>query len=148
MQYQYKFEKILSIKEKEKNDAFSKYSEALKQFEEAAEKLYKLLKKKEDLHVFQQEKLQAGLSVQDIRHHQQFMENLENIISHNQKAVIDARHRMNLFQEKLMETNVEVRKYEKIREKDLKKFIDHNKFLENSQMDEISIQQYLAGASR
>ncbi|PLT31547.1 flagellar export protein FliJ [Peribacillus deserti] len=148
MQYQYKFEKILSIKEKEKNDAFSKYSEALRQFEEAAEKLYKLLKKKEELHEFQQQRLGNGMSVQDIRHHQLFMENLENIISHNQKAVIDARHKMNVFQEKLMETNMEVRKYEKIKENDLKKFIDHNKYLENIQMDEISIQQYLAGADR
>lgn len=46
MIYQYKFEKILTIKEKEKRDALSKYNAALKTFEKVAEKLYKLLKKK------------------------------------------------------------------------------------------------------
>ncbi|WP_409294377.1 flagellar export protein FliJ [Peribacillus sp. SCS-26] len=144
MQYHYKFEKLLSLKEKEKRDAFSKYSESLKQFEESAEKLYRLLKKKEDLHSFQQEKLKAGMPVQDIRHHQQFMENLEKIISHQQKMVIDARLKMNILQEKLAESNIEVRKYEKIKEKDLENFLDVIKFEESRQMDEISIQQYVS----
>lgn len=144
MIYQYKFEKILTIKEKEKNDALSKYNEALKKFEEAAEKLYKLLKKKEDLLAFKQEKLDKGLSVQEIRHHQLFMDNLEKIIEHNQKTVIEARYRMTLHQEKLMESNIEVKKYEKIRERDFQRFIDVMKESENKNMDEISIQQFLS----
>lgn len=144
MIYQYKFEKILTIKEKEKNDAFSGYNEALKKFEEAAEKLYKLLKKKEDLLQFHQEKLGKGLSVQEIRHHQLFMDNLEKIIDHYQKTVIEARYKMTLQQEKLMEKNIEVKKYEKIRERDFLRFMDGLKSLENKNMDEISIQQFLS----
>lgn len=144
MIYQYKFEKILTIKEKEKNDALSIYNEALKKFEEAAEKLYKLLKKKEDLQNFQQEKLDNGLSVQEIRHHRLFMDNLEKIIEHSQKTVIEARYRMTLHQEKLMERNIEVKKYEKIRERDFQRFIDVIKEAENKNMDEISIQQFLS----
>ena len=57
MSYQYKFEKILTIKEKEKSDARAKYNEAQKSFEQVAEKLYNLLKKKEELIDFQQMKL-------------------------------------------------------------------------------------------
>jgi flagellar protein FliJ len=144
MNYQFKFEKLLTIKEKEKNDANSKYNEALKRFEEVAEKLYKLLKKKEDLHIFQQEKLSAGLSVQDIRHHQQFMDNLEKMIKQCQKEVIETRHRMNLFQTKLLEKNVEVKKYEKIKEKDFQRFLDVIKEADQKNMDEISIQQYVS----
>ncbi|CAH0346189.1 flagellar export protein FliJ [Bacillus sp. CECT 9360] len=144
MIYQYKFEKILTVKEKEKNDAFSKYNEALKRFEEAAEKLYKLLKKKEDLLQFHQEKLGKGLSVQDIRHHQLFMDNLEKIIDHYQKAVIEERYKMTLQQEKLMEKNIEVKKYEKIRERDFQRFMEALKDIENKNMDEISIQQFLS----
>jgi flagellar protein FliJ len=144
MNYQFKFEKILTIKEKEKNDANSKYNEALKRFEEVAEKLYKLLKKKEDLHIFQQEKLKAGLSVQDIRHHQQFMDNLEKMIEQCQKEVIETRHRMNLFETKLLEKNVEVKKYEKIKEKDFRRFLDVSKEADQKNMDEISIQQYVS----
>ncbi|WP_374721880.1 flagellar export protein FliJ [Peribacillus tepidiphilus] len=144
MRYQYKFEKILTLKEKEKKDAYARYSEALKAFEEVAEKLYRLLKKKEDLLAFQQEKLISGLSVQEIRHQQVFLDNLEKIIEHYQKEVIQARNNLNLFQNILHEKNMEVKKYEKIQEKDFNKFLEIIKINENKQMDEISIQQFIS----
>ena len=142
--YTYKFEKILTIKEKEKNDARAKYNDAQKSFEQVAEKLYNLLKKKEELIDFQQKKLSTGLSVQDIRHNQLFMDNLEKLIDQCQKEVIQARNKMNLQQERLKEKNIEVKKYEKIKEKDLQKYLEVVKVAENKQMDEISIQQFLS----
>ncbi len=142
--YKYKFEKILTIKDKEKNDVRSKYNEAQKSFEQVAEKLYNLLKKKEELIDFQQKKLSTGLSVQDIRHNQLFMDNLEKLIDQCQKEVIQARNKMNLQQERLKEKNIEVKKYEKIKEKDLQKYLEVVKVVENKQMDEISIQQFLS----
>ncbi|MFJ7976401.1 flagellar export protein FliJ [Peribacillus sp. NPDC096379] len=144
MIFQYKFDKILTIKEIEKNEVLAKYNETIKRFEEVAEKLYKLLKKKEDLLQFQQEKLTQGLTVQEIRHNQQFMDNLEKIIVYNQKEVIQARHAMNMQQSKLMEKNIEVKKYEKIKEKDFQKFLEEIKEAENKNMDEISIRQFFS----
>ncbi|MCD1160390.1 flagellar biosynthesis chaperone FliJ [Peribacillus sp. N3] len=148
MIYQYKFEKILSIKEKEKTDALAKYNAALKKFEEVAEKLYKLLKKKEELLEFQQEKLRNGLSVQDIRHHQLFMDNLEKLLSLCQQEVIEARYKMNTQRDILMERNIEVKKYEKMKENDFLEFLDVMKEAENKEMDEISIRQYLSKGVR
>ena len=144
MTYQYKFEKILTIKEKEKSDARAKYNEAQKYFEKVAEKLYQYVKKKEELIDFQQIKLSTGLSVQEIRHNQLFMDNHEKLIDQCQKEVIQARYQMNLQQEKLKEKNIEVKKYEKIKEKDFQKFLEVVKVAENKQMDEISIQQFLS----
>lgn len=148
MIYQYKFEKILTIKEKEKTDALAKYNTALKKFEEVAEKLYKLLRKKEDLLEFQQEKLRNGLSVQEIRHHQLFMDNLEKLLSHCQQEVIEARYKMNVQRDILMARNIEVKKYEKMKENDFYKFLDVIKEAENKQMDEISIRQFLSKGVR
>ena len=148
MIYQYKFEKILTIKEKEKRDALSKYNDALKKFEEVAGKLYKFLKKKEDLVAFQQEKLRNSLSIQEIRHHQLFMDNLEKLISISQEEVIEARYKMNVLQDVLMERNIEVKKYEKMKENDFLKFLDSLKEAENKQMDEISIRQFLSKGVR
>ncbi|MDF9762401.1 flagellar FliJ protein [Peribacillus simplex] len=148
MIYQYKFEKILNIKEKEKKDALAKYNTALKKFEEVAERLYKLLKKKEELLEFQQEKLRNGLSVQEIRHHQLFMDNLEKLLSHCQQEVIEARYKMNVQRDLLMERNIEVKKYEKMKENDFLKFLDVLKEVENKQMDEISIRQFLSKGVR
>ena len=148
MIYQYKFEKILSIKEKEKTDALAKYNAALKKFEEVAEKLYKLLKKKEELLEFQQEKLRNGLSVQDIRHHQLFMGNLEKLLSLCQQEVIEARYKMNTQLDILMERNIEVKKYKKMKEHDFLEFLDVMKVAEKKEMDEISIRQYLSKGVR
>lgn len=143
MKYQFKFDRLLNLKEMEKEEALSVYQESVRRFEEAAEKLYELLKKKEDLESYQSSRLVSGLPVQEIRHYQQFIGNLEKSINQYQKIVQNARNRMLLFQEKLMEKNIEVKKYEKIREKDMMHYFDEEKSSENKQMDDISIQQFM-----
>lgn len=143
MGYQFKFEKILSIREREKDEALSVYNESIKKFEEVAEKLYSLLKKKEDIENYQSSRLKEGLPIQEIRHHQQFIINIEKSIEHYQKMVMNARNRMNFYQEKLMEKNIEVKKYEKMKEKDALNFFKEMQMLENKQMDDISIQFYM-----
>jgi flagellar protein FliJ len=143
MSYQYRFERILTLKEKEKDEVNEQYKGAISKFELVAEKLYEFLKKKEELEVHQADKLQNGLSVQDIRHHQQFITNLEKTISYYQDLVIQARNRMNWYEEKLVDMNVEVKKYEKIKEKDLLIFQRNIKEAENKQLDEVSVVQYM-----
>lgn len=143
MVYQYKFDKILHIKEKEKDEALNFFNEAMQKFEETAGKLYELLKKKEDMQSYQNSKLENGLPIQEIRHHQHFLLNLEKTIDHYQKMVVNARGRMNFYQEKLMEKNVEVKKYEKIKEKDFLIYKAGLRYMEGQQMDDISIQQYM-----
>jgi flagellar FliJ protein len=140
--HSFKFAKILSIKENEKEKALSEYHEARKRFEEVAEKLYHSLKQKEDYEEMHKHKLQTGLSIQDIRHFQQFMKNLERIIDHYQQLVIQARQQMELKQMKLAELNIEVKKYEKIKENHWKSVLHSLRSEEQKQMDEISIQQY------
>jgi flagellar protein FliJ len=143
MVFQYRFDKILQIKEKEKGESLAIYQIAVRKFEEAAEKLYELLKKKEDLETFQSTKLVDGLHVQEIRHHQQFILNLQKSIDHYQTMVQNARNRMNFYQEKLMEMNIEVKKYEKVKQKDFHIYNEGQKQTEGRLMDDISIQQYM-----
>jgi flagellar protein FliJ len=143
MQFQFKFHKVLSIREREKDEALDLYNQSVKRFEDAAEKLYELLKKKEDLETYQSGRLLSGLPVQEIRHHQQFVGNLEKSINHFQKMVMNTRSQMNYFQERLMEKNIEVKKYEKIKEKSKDLFYEEQKQLEDRQMDDISIQHFV-----
>jgi flagellar protein FliJ len=143
MQYQFKFDKILSLKSREVDEAQVVYQDSVKKFEEAADRLYHLLKKKEDLESFQSDRLLGGLPVQEIRHHQQFIGNLEKSIAHYQKVVMNARNIMNYQQLQLMEKNIEVKKYETIKEKDHLQFLADEKYTESRLMDEVSIQQYM-----
>lgn len=142
MKYQYKFEKILSVKEREKDEALSTYQNAVKRFENVAEELYQLLKKKEDLESYQSMKLQTGFSVQEIRHYQRFITNIEKSIHYYQELVANARNTMNWCEKQLQEKNIEVKKYEKMKTKDFEKYLDILKFEENKQLDEISTIQY------
>jgi len=143
MVYQFKFEKIMNLKEREKDEAQTIYNDSVKKFEEAAENLYQSLKKKEDLESYQSTKLVNGLSVQEIRHHQSFILNLQKTIDHYQKVVMNTRNQMHFYQDKLMQKNIEVKKYEILKEKDKLVFSEQLKHLEAKQMDDISIQQYM-----
>lgn len=143
MGYEYKFSKILKVKENEKDKVLAVYFEAVSKFEQVAEKLYEFMKKKEDLEAFQLERLGNGLPVQEIQHHQQFIENLQKSIDYYQQLVMNARNQMEFYRERLIEKNVEVKKYEKIRERDFMRFTEDMKQSENKQMDEISIQQFV-----
>jgi flagellar FliJ protein len=143
MSFAYKFQKILTIKETEKQRALEAYQFSVKNFEEVAEKLYHFLKKKEELEEIQLEKISSGLSVMDIRHHQQFIANLEKTISHFQSLVLSARQKMMSQEDALLEKNIEVKKYEKIREKEYSVYKDLLSANESRLMDDISIQQFM-----
>ena len=102
-----------------------------------------MLKKKEELLDKQAEQLKKGLSVQQVRHNLSFLENHERQIRHYQKRVVETRNKMNFFHQVLVEKNIEVKKYEKMKERDRQVFMEQQNQMENRQMDEISIQQYM-----
>ncbi|WP_433749733.1 flagellar export protein FliJ [Falsibacillus pallidus] len=142
MSYQFKFSKLLTVKEREKDEAQAVYQDSVKKFREVADHLYQLLKKKEDLQAFQSDQLERGLSIQEIRHNQQYLTNIEKTISYYQELVINARNRMNWNEQLLQDRNVEVKKYEKIRERDLIQYKEWMNHTESKQLDEISTMQF------
>lgn len=140
--YIYRFEKVLTIREQEKNETEIAYKESVRSFEEIATKLYDLLKKKEDLIDFQQERLAVGSSIEEIHHYARFIDSLEKTIVDVQQKVVQARSKMNWYEEKLLEKNLEVRKFEKMREKDFKLFKQEQDRIEGIFLDEISTLTY------
>jgi len=142
MKFHYKFQNILTLKEKEHEETLSLYEEAVRQFEQTANKLYELLKKKEVLEQFQSEQMLTGFSIQDIRHNQLYISNLLETISYWQSKVIASRNEMNFWEEKLLASNIEVKKYEKIKDKKYEYFLHDLNANENNQMDELSAVQY------
>ena len=140
--YTYRFSKILDIREQEKVQTEMAYKESVKTFEDVATKLYEMLKKKEDLIAFQHERLTTGASIDEVIHYANFINSLEKTIDDLQKKVAQARVKMNWHEEKLLEKNIEVRKYEKMREKDFGAFQVEQERLENIRLDELSTMAY------
>ncbi|HWO97855.1 MAG TPA: flagellar export protein FliJ [Bacillus sp. (in: firmicutes)] len=143
MAYQYKFDRVMSIKENEKDRLRAEYSEAVQQFEKVGQQLYEYLKQKENLIDEHAKKMQAGLSITDIKQFQLFVANLEKVIAVYQQKVMSARQTMQLAELKLRDKNMEVKKFEKMKVKDFQRYKETQKELESKQMDEVSIQQYM-----
>jgi flagellar FliJ protein len=142
LQYKYRFEKVLTIREQEKQQTEMAYKESVNAFEEVATRLYDLLKKKEDLMNVQTEKMTSGASIQEVHQFANFIDSLEKSINDCQQKVIQARTKMNWHEQKLVEKNLEVRKFEKMREKDLEAFKDEQDKAEMLMLDELSSIMY------
>lgn len=136
--YQYKFAKVLTVREQEKSETEIAYKESVNAFEQVATELYNLLKKREDTLDTQNDLLSNGLSVDGIHHYSNFLESLQKRIEIVQKEVIQARSKMNWYEEKLLEKSLEVRKFEKMKEKDFESFQQEQYRLEAIILDEIS----------
>ena len=142
VQYTYRFEKILTIREQEKQQTEQAYKESVRYFEEVATKLYDLLKKKEDLITYQNERLVTGSTVDQIHHFATFIDSLEHSIADVQQKVVQARAKMNWHEQKLLEKNLEIRKFEKMKEKDFATYKNEQDRVEMLYMDEISSLMY------
>ncbi|MDR0137367.1 flagellar export protein FliJ [Metabacillus idriensis] len=142
MKYTYRFQKVLELKENEKEKSLEDYNRSVTEFEKAAEKLYDCLKKKEVLEERTARELNTGMPVQEIRHFQQFVTNLEKTISHYQRLVVITRDNMQEKQLELTEKNIEVKKYEKMKEKHYEVHLEHVKASESKFMDDLSIQAF------
>ena len=140
--YIYRFEKILDVKEQEKTESEIAFKESVQVFEEIATKLYELLKKKEDLLAFQQERLRIGSSIDEINHYSRFIDSLDKTIEDIQQKVVQARAKMNWHEQKLVEKNLEVRKYEKMRENDFERYKEDQLRIETILLDELSTIAY------
>lgn len=143
MAYQYKFDRVMSIKENEKDRLMAEYNEAVQEFEKVGQQLYEYLKQKEQLIDEHAAKMRMGLSIMDVKQFQLFIANLEKMIVVYQQKVMSARQTMQLVELKLRDKNMEVKKFEKMKVKDFQRYKETQKELESKQMDEVSIQQYM-----
>lgn len=136
--YQYRFEKVLTYREQEKTETEVEYKGAVRDFELVATKLYELLKKKEDTLSEQQIKMTTGFSINEIHHYARFIASLEKTITDVQQQVLQARSKMTWYEGKLLEKTLEVRKFEKMKEKDREHHREEMNHQEAIQLDELS----------
>ena len=138
MKYAYRFEQILTVREQEKTETEQAYKASVQAFEEVATKLYELLRKKEALIAYQTERLQHGSTIEEIHHNARFLDSLEKMVDTVQQKVVQARAKMNWYEERLLEKNLEVRKYEKMKERDFEQFQQEQHRIEAIFLDELS----------
>jgi len=136
--YTFRFDQLLSIRGQEKSELEITYKESVRSFEEAATTLYELLKKKESTIAEQEQQMQTGFSIVEIHRYASFITGLEKSIDLYQQKVAAARTKMKWNEERLLEKSIEVKKYEKMKEKDQKLFQDEQIRLEAIRLDEMN----------
>ena len=137
-QHSYRFENVLTFRELEKTQTEAEFKVAVESFEFAATELYELLKKKEGTLEAQQQRMSSGFSIDDIHHYARFIDSLEKKIAEVQQTVMQARSKMNWYEDKLLERTLEVRKFEKMKEKDLELYRVETEHQEAKELDELT----------
>lgn len=136
------YSKILNHQENLKNQALLDYQQAIRDFEQSAEKLYLLLNKKEQVEKEYNYYLSSSGTVTTLATHYAFIERIKERIYVVQMEVNQKRAVMEKKQEKLTEQHIEVKKFEKIIENKRKKEREREAYLESQLMDEISTRQF------
>lgn len=142
MSFQYSLQKLLDLKDNEKQQKEIAYTEAQKKFEEKATELYHLLKRKEDIEASHSQKMTEGISINQIQQQQNMLSRLKLEIDSRMKETDVAREVMYKRQEDLISTSMEVKKYVRMKEIKKEEFVLEQKRLEMKTMDEISLQIY------
>ena len=79
-----------------------------------------------------------GFSIDEIHHYARFIDSLEKKIAEVQQKVMQARSKMNWYEDKLLERTLEVRKFEKMKEKDREQHRVETEYKEAQRLDELS----------
>jgi flagellar protein FliJ len=142
MSFQFSMEKVLSVKQKEKESIELELGEAVQAYESIAEEIYSLLKRKEDIENLSNQQFQQRIVVNDLQNTQRFLLSMSNKIKELQPVLQRARERMQVIQQKLLQQTIEVKKYEKLKEKQIHAYEMELTLYENKQNDEFSVLRY------
>lgn len=137
-------EKILDIKDNEKQAAQVKHFQSVEAFEKVALELYHLLKKRELAEEQLHTTLQESITVTELQEQSLYIERLTDEVFTLQEMVDEARQLMNLHKEDLADKHIEFKKIEKIINHRYEIIKLEEQKAENNLMDELSIQQYLS----
>ncbi|MDM5316529.1 flagellar export protein FliJ [Fictibacillus sp. b24] len=142
MSFHFSMEKVLTVKQKEKESIEQELGEAVQAFESVAEEIYSLLKRKEDIENLSNHQFQQRIVVNDLQNTQRFLLSMTNKIKELQPVLQRARERMQIIQQKLVQQTIEVKKYEKLKEKQLTAYKVEVTSYENKQNDEFSVLRF------
>lgn len=146
--YNYRFEKVLTLREQQRDETEMAYKEAIQQFEEVAERLYGQMKKKENTIEEQHRRMESGFSIDDLHNYARYIDALDKQIDITQQKVINSRSKMQWYEEQLLEKNIEVKKFEKMKELGKQRFDAEMEHKEANQIDELSTMKFRSKEDR
>ncbi|MFC4802141.1 flagellar export protein FliJ [Neobacillus sp. GCM10023253] len=140
MSFQFRFEKILNMKEKEKESALNEMNVARKKKEVAERELLELVERKESyLRDFEQK---TSLRVTEMLERDQYLYFLDKQIERVKRKVADLTRDFNLKNQLLLSKNQEEKVWSTWREKSFDEYSEKVKRDEQNMLDEMAVIRY------
>ncbi|ARF15319.1 flagellar export protein FliJ [Sporosarcina ureae] len=146
--FYYRFDKVLNLREQERDETEMAYKEAIEEFEKIATQLYDQMKKKENILEEQQQRMTTGFSIDDLHSYSRFINTLDLSIDHIQQEVMKSRSKMNWYESQLLEKNIEVKKFEKMKEIGKQQHNVEMEHVETNRIDELSTMKFRSREDR
>ncbi|PIC78241.1 flagellar export protein FliJ [Sporosarcina sp. P19] len=146
--FYYRFDKVLNLREQERDETEMAYKEAIEEFEKIATQLYDQMKKKENILEEQQQRMTTGFSIDDLHSYSRFINTLDLSIDHIQQEVMKSRSKMNWYESQLLEKNIEVKKFEKMKEIGKQQHNVEMEHVEINRIDELSTMKFRSREDR
>ncbi|MCA1064527.1 flagellar export protein FliJ (plasmid) [Rossellomorea sp. AcN35-11] len=138
------FNKLIDAKEREKQTILEYYNELKERFDEAGNKLHLLMNKEEQAKEHMKKLIEKG-HVSEIQKQTQFIQNLIPQIKQQENLYQQIKDQLHIEELKIINKNVEMKKFEKVKGKKIELFNQRIKEKESKEMDEISINQFMQG---
>ncbi|PLS01463.1 flagellar export protein FliJ [Neobacillus cucumis] len=142
MSFQFRYEKILTMKEKEKDSAFHEMN-VFKQMKETAEhQLLELIQKKDHYIRDSQNMMRNSLRVTDIQEREKYIDFLNRQIERVKKKVSELTRELTIKNNVLLTKNQEEKIWSSWREKSLEEYTVKTNREEQNRLDEMAVLRY------
>jgi flagellar protein FliJ len=142
MSFQFRFDKILTMKEKEKESALNEMNVARKMKELAEQQLLELVERKESYLLDYQTSMRMSLTVTEIQEREQYQHFLNKQIERERAKVANLTRELALKNQMLLAKNQEEKMWSTWRDKSYDAYAENLKREEQNVLDEMAVIRY------
>jgi flagellar FliJ protein len=141
MSFVYSFQKILDMKEKEKEQAAVNYNKSVQALQSEEQRLAHLEQDKYELEqrVLQQE---SNISLAQLKSHYEYIGHLQRLIEVANESKVQAEKEVEAKQFILFERTIDQKIWEKLKEHSFEKYREKINLQEQKEMDEMAVARY------
>ncbi|WCK52897.1 flagellar export protein FliJ [Aneurinibacillus sp. Ricciae_BoGa-3] len=142
MSFVYSFQKLLDLKEKEKEQAQMGYAKSREALEQEDARLQKLVQDKVQMQRVIYQKTEANITMADLRNSYEYLDHMQQLIikAHHTRAEAEQvmRHQQEALQQKALDEKV----WKKLKENSHMQYTEKLKQQEQKELDEMAVARY------
>ncbi|MTT32278.1 flagellar export protein FliJ [Terrilactibacillus sp. BCM23-1] len=143
MAFEFSLERVLNLAESEKRQLEIEYQTVYQLFEQLAHRLFQLIEKKNTIQSSLQEKFNESISIHQITRELDTIDSFDRKIQEQIKQYEEVKQRLEQFQDILQGKNIEIKKYERLKQSQLSHHKMNQKKKELQKMDETGALKFI-----